>query len=140
MKRFFIDSNIFLRFFDRTSESYKRCKNLFSLVEKGEIRGIVCSVVLLEVYFTLRRYYALSKKDAQQKIMSLLRSRNFSFDDSFNYLAAADLWEVTGVKFPDCLIASTKFLRNGGTIVSFDRDFDKLGVKRVEPGGKMANY
>jgi predicted nucleic-acid-binding protein len=38
-------------------------------------------------------------------------------------------------KWIDCLIASAPDIQSGETaVVSYDRDFDRLGVVRLEPG------
>ena len=136
MKKYFIDSNIFLRFFDGSSDQHKECKELFRLIENGRIKAIICSVVLLEVYFVLKRYYKLSKKNCQQRIVGILELKNLYINDNFDYKEAMSLFCSSGIKLPDCLIASLNFLQNKGKIISYDKHFDKLGVKRIEPKSK----
>ena len=47
---------------------------------------------------------------------------------------AIELFEMYSVKFIDCLLASSKLVQKGDAVIlSYDRDFDKLGVRRVEP-------
>lgn len=133
MKNYFIDSNIFLRLFDDSSEKHQECKRLFSQMESGRFKGTICSVVLLEIYFTLRRYYQLPKKSCQEKIARILEAKNLFFNDDFDYRKVSKFFEKTGIKLPDCLIASLRFFKKGGAIVSYDREFDRLGVKRLEP-------
>lgn len=133
MKKYFVDSNIFLRFFDDSSKKHQECRQFFKLMEEGQFKGIICSVVLLEVYFVLRKYYGLPKKNCRQKIVKTLQAKNLATEDSFDYQQAVDLFCNTGIKLSDCLIASLDFFKKGGKLVSYDKDFDKLGVKRIEP-------
>jgi hypothetical protein len=46
---------------------------------------------------------------------------------------ATELFQTHNVKFIDCLLASSKRVQeNKAAVFSYDRDFDKLGVPRVE--------
>lgn len=52
---------------------------------------------------------------------------------------ALELHRKSGAKFIDCMISSIQGIRNGViSVVSYDRDFDKLGVKRFEPGENLS--
>lgn len=133
MKQYIIDSNIFLRFFDSSSSNYLACQELISLIDQGRIRGIICSVILLEVYFTLLRFYKLPKKDCQTKITRLLTNKNLMVNDNFNYKKIINLYQKYNVSLADCFISSLKLLEKRVQLISYDKDFDKLGVKRLEP-------
>ena len=135
MKEFFLDSNVFLRFLaDFKGKQHRDCARLFKLIEEGKIKGIICSVILLEIYFTLRSFYGFSNRKCQRILVRILALKTLKTRDQFNYGLALGLFAKTKVKFADCLIASLSFLSKGGAIVSYDKDFDKLGVKRIEPG------
>lgn len=134
MKEVFLDTNIFLRFFvDAKGKQHRDCIRLFELMEVGEVRGIICSVIVLEIYFTLRSFYRFSNKKCEGLLKQILTASNLKIIDNFDYNRALELFTNTGVKFADCLIACLKFFEKGGTIVSYDKDFDRLGVERVEP-------
>jgi len=46
------------------------------------------------------------------------------------------MYSSKNVKFIDAMIASVDQIVSGSwVVVSYDKDFDKLGVKRAEPGG-----
>lgn len=69
-------------------------------------------------------------------LKQILTASNLKIIDDFDYNRALELFTNTGVKFADCLIACLKFFEKGGTIVSYDKDFDRLGVERVEPASQ----
>lgn len=47
---------------------------------------------------------------------------------------AIDLYQKHNIKFVDALIASHPKMQNKEiVVVSYDKDFDKLGIKRQEP-------
>lgn len=134
MKKVFLDTNIFLRFLvEAKGKQFRECVRLFELVESGQIKGVICSVVVLEIYFTLRSFYGFSFEKCGQILSRVLKLKNLKIRDDFDYSQALDLFLETKIKFADCLIASLGFLKKGGWLVSYDKDFDKLGVKRIEP-------
>lgn len=136
MKEVFLDTNIFLRFLvDDKGKQHRGCVRLFELMEAGEIRGIICSVVILEIYFTLKSFYRFSNKKCEGLLRRILTANNLKIIDNFDYNRALELFTNTGVKFADCLIACLKFFGKRGVIVSYDKDFDRLGVERIEPAG-----
>lgn len=134
-KEYLIDTNVFLRFLVKdSSQQQQDCLKFLQSLEKGQIKAVTCSVVVMEIYFTLKSFYEYSTRKCLNFIKKILRMPHLKFIDDFAYLEALDLCEKTGIKFTDCLIASLKFFKNNGLIVSYDKDFDKLAVKRIEPG------
>lgn len=135
MKEVFLDTNIFLRFLVNTKgKQHQDCFRLFKLIRAGKVKGVICSVVILEIYFTLKSFYRFSNRKCEKLLGQILGIGNLKAVDNFNYGKALKLFSQKRVKFADCLIASLKFFEKEGTIVSYDKDFDKLGVKRIEPG------
>lgn len=60
---------------------------------------------------------------------------HLKFIDHYDYLSAVSLFEKTNVKFFDALISSiSEIMEQRWIVISYDKDFDKLGVKRKEPG------
>lgn len=134
MKEYFLDTNIFLRFLvDSESKQKEESVRLFTLLESGKIKGLICSVVLLEIYFTLKSFYRFLPGKCATILAGILSIKNLKKNDNFNYQLALDLFIKKKVKFADCLISSLDFFKKGGEIISYDQDFDKLGTKRIEP-------
>jgi len=134
IKTVFLDTNIFLRMFILGSEKqHKDCNRLFKLLEKGKLKGIICSVVLLEIYFTLKSFYKLSSSQCQKYLTKIIATKNIKIIDNFDYSKALDLFSQTNIKFTDCLIASLKYFEKNRKIISYDKDFDHLNLERLEP-------
>ena len=134
MRKVFLDTNIFLRFFvDSKTKQHQECVQLFELVEGGKVRGVICSVVVMEIYFTLKSFYKFSHNKCKEILQQVLSLNHLKIIDNFDYLKALELFGNKNVKFADCLIASLKVFEKDTAIVSYDKDFDKLGVKRIEP-------
>ena len=114
MVSYFFDTNIFLRFLIEENKSITHeCRSLFELVKNGSIRIITSNLVLLQ---------------------SIVQMPQLSIDSTSNINDALAQYRLTKAKFIDCMIASSPLLRTKSlSIISYDRDFDKLGVKRLEP-------
>lgn len=92
-----------------TDFSYHSIGVITTRLKKPEVLGIFTRDVLLESGVTLIR---LSPRE-MLAIPDLCRKHGLDFDDAYQYLSA----EVFGLE-----------------LVSFDRDFDRTGIVRREPG------
>ncbi len=76
-------------------------------------------------------FHAMITAEALSGILNL---RNLRMLDSFNVEHALQLYRRYDVKFIDCLISSIRGIKEGTVpVVSYERDFDRLGIKRIEP-------
>ncbi|MDO8638324.1 MAG: PIN domain-containing protein [Candidatus Daviesbacteria bacterium] len=136
MSKVFIDTNIFLRtLIEEDKESFKDCFQLFQNIKTNKLKGITSSVVLSEIAWTLLSYYKFSKLEVVKALRSIVNLRGLSIVDKFQHEIAISLYEKNSIKFIDALIASNPdIFSKQWTIISYDHDFDKIGIKRVEPG------
>ncbi|HEX9721915.1 MAG TPA: PIN domain-containing protein [Candidatus Paceibacterota bacterium] len=132
--RYLIDTNVFVRFLVKDNEQmFKDCERLFLAVEAGGIKGFAPSHAMAELVWVLQSFYRFEKP----KILSALKSfeiHGVFIDDRLDFSLAVELFETSSVKFLDALLASHELVQNGkAAVVSYDKDFDKLGVPRKEP-------
>ena len=132
---YFLDTNIFLRFLVRDhEESYQDCQRLFELIRHGSLGALTSTVVLIEINYTLLSFYGLPKAQVVTGLKSITSLTNLKIVDKFNLQKTMGLYEENRVKFVDCLIASLDEVAQGQwRVVSYDKEFDKLGAKRREP-------
>lgn len=132
---YFIDANIFLRVFVKENEKhYKECFNLLKLVKNGKIKAFTSSLVIAEVNWVLNRFYQTTKKHRIRLIKSILKFNGLKIRDESNPLLGIHFYEKYNIKFIDALIAANNLIyKNNIAIISYDKDFDKLNVKRIEP-------
>lgn len=135
MKKYFVDSNIFLRFLIKDDEQkFKRCQQFFEDVEAGKIKIIISPLVLAEIVWVLGSFYKFGKQKILQALQAIILLKNLKIRDKSDIIAALALFEQTEAKFIDCLIASDRDLQaKKYVLISYDDDFDKLGIKRNEP-------
>jgi len=136
-KFYFIDTNIFLRvIIEEDKKTFKECFQTLEKIKSGEINAFTSSLVLAEVNWVLSKFYKFSKNKTCLALKSILNLKGLKIIDKHNPLLAVSIYEKSNVKFIDSLIASN-FLINGNKsniiILSYDKDFDKIGIKRKSP-------
>ncbi len=136
MKRYFIDSNIFLRTIVQENQKvFKDCRSFLQLIKGNQIKAYTCGLVLAEVLWVLSSYYHVKKPGLIEALKSILNLRGLRVIDKIDYLAAEKIYEKFNVKFIDAVIASVAITDSTRwLIVSYDRDFDRIGINRKEPG------
>jgi predicted nucleic acid-binding protein len=132
--RAFVDASVFLRYFTQDDEvKADRCRTLFERAEAGEVDLQVSQVLLAEVAWTLRSPFAMSRAAAAERLGDLVNMRGMRIPDRPIALDAIDLYVRHNVSFVDAHHAAEMKARGLRAIYSYDRDFDKLGVRRLEP-------
>lgn len=133
--RYFVDTNIFLRTLIKENEkSFTECYRFLQAVKTNKIKAVTSTIILAEIVWTLSSYYIFPKEKITQAIRSIINLRGLKIIDKFNHLKAIELFEKKQVKYIDTLISSMeKISQRQWIVVSFDHDFDKLGITRKEP-------
>lgn len=133
--KYFIDTNIFLRYFTAESQSkvLSDCSELIKKIRLGQLKCSTSHLVLAEIVWTLPSSYNSTKKEVLRVLKSII-SFNLKFDDRTNNEIANKMFEQYSVKYIDALIASNPDIQSKKmTVISYDKDFDRLGIKRLEP-------
>lgn len=132
---YFIDTNVFLRTLLKDEKrTFGDCLRFFKEIKNRNIKAVTSNLVLAEINWTLLKFYKFSKEDVIRGLNSILSLGYLKFVDNFNANAAIKFYKDYQVKFIDALISSIPGISNGKIkIVSYDKDFDKLGVSRLEP-------
>ena len=137
--KYYLDTNVFLRFLVADdAKVYESCRELFGLIDSSCIKAVTSPLVFAEIVWVLGSFY----KFPREKITETLRiaaQSGILFDNRCNVAAAVEAYGSHTVKFVDALIASHPLIRSGKLpVISYDADFDKLHVKRLEPRDVIA--
>lgn len=134
--KFFLDSNIFLRPIVKDDEiKQNECRDLFNRVNENKLTAITSNFVLAEIVWVCQKFYGLDKEIVTGALKRILNYRGIKILDDSNSALAIDIYEKYNIKFIDALIASYSEIQSKEmVVVSYDKDFDKLGVIRKEPG------
>lgn len=138
-ERVVVDTNVILRWLVKDHPGqFRQASSFFYGVRQKNYQIILPAIVFIEVGFVLKTVYGFDQKTVADTLGKLLSPPVISGKlvcDQYDCLWALKVHQKTGVKLVDCLIASLKVVRRGQTpIISFDKDFDKLGVNRLDPG------
>ena len=131
---YFIDSNVFLRVLVKEDEtSFRSCVKLLEKVNIKKMQALTSDLVLAEVSWVLNSYYDFSKAKVISALEGIVNLTGLKIKNTTDISTAIDLYKNNKVKFIDALIASDKMFALNGIVISYDKDFDKLGIKRKEP-------
>lgn len=133
---YIIDSNIFLRYaVPENLKMFNECKKFLTLVENGTLTAYTTDLIIAEVQWVMARSYKMPKAKAVQLISTIVNQPNIYIIPKTPWDSALDIYSKYSIKFIDATIAAITYeqgLKNW-SVVSYDEDFDKLGVKRLEP-------
>ena len=130
----FVDTNIFLRFLTADhARMAEDCRRLFERAEDGELQLHTSHLALAEIVWTLQSYYDVQRSEVAVMLSDLLALRSLRVDQKEMLRAVVELYGSTNVDFIDAYHALDTRRRGIERICSYDRDFDGLGVQRVEP-------
>ena len=132
---YFLDTNIFLRPIVKDSpKATQDCKELFQRIKAGKIDAFTSNLVLIEIHWVLKRFYQMQKGDLLKILRGIYKLKHLKIENRENLGKAIESYEKHNVKLVDAVIASHPGILNKEIIViSYDKDFDKLGVLRKEP-------
>lgn len=133
--RFFIDTNIFVRVVAKDDPvKLEECEKLIEKIRLEQISALTSSLVMAEVVWTLLKVYGLAKAEVLEVLKSISSIKNLRWVEKVQFISALELFSSHNAKFIDCLIASHPQIASGQVkIISYDKDFDLLGVERFEP-------
>jgi predicted nucleic acid-binding protein len=133
-KKFYLDTNILLSLLIERDDKQKECLKLVEKIKQNKINAVTGNIVLAELVWVLKSYYGIPKKEISEKLRGITRLRGLKIIDDYDLSRAIDIYEKKSLKYIDALIASTKLVNlKKWVVVSFNKDFDKIGVLRKEP-------
>lgn len=133
--QYFIDTNIFIRALHKENERlFLECITLIKSIKENQIEAVTGTVVLTEIVWTLSSFYKINKAKIIEGLQGIMNISGLKIVDDYNQNLALDLFEKHPIKYIDALIASSENIYSKKvTIISYDRDFDKLEILRKEP-------
>ena len=106
----FVDTNVFLRFFVRDSESfYQKAMELFEKTEKGQVKLETSDLVIAEIVWVMESYYGFSRSEIKEVVETILETKNLKVANHSRVKGAIDLYSAGKMDFIDaCNIAYIK--------------------------------
>lgn len=135
MASLFVDANIFLRHLLQDHDEHSpRATDFIGRLERRELLAETSPTVMAEVVFVLERTYKIPKEAVQRGILALMALPGLTIAGGESVQDALELCVARNVSYGDAFNAVQMVRRGLDTVVSFDRDFDRIpGVTRIEP-------
>ena len=129
-----LDTNVIIRFL--TADKNPKYKNLYSFfksLENGEMHVELKLIVFFQVVFVLKSYYKVPKEHIAEGLLALLEYRGITIKEKKIVCRTLELWRDRNVEIVDCYLIACLGGDSQNLLYSYDRDFDKFNVNRIEP-------
>ena len=134
----FLDTNPITRYITQDNLAMSlRAEEFFDHVEHGRLSATTCEGVLVEAVQVLssKALYNRPRAEIADKLSIILGLRGLRLANKEVYARALDLYASTpALDFVDALAVAHMQHARIDTIVTFDRDFDRVpGIRRRDP-------
>ena len=129
-----LDTNVLIRFltFDK-GKKYKNLYNFFESLERGEIQAELKLIVFFQVTFVLKSFYKVPREQIADGLKDLLKYKGIRIKEKKIVQRTLEIWHQKQVDIVDCYLIACLEKDSRNRLYSYDRDFDKFSVNRVEP-------
>jgi len=133
LKTFVLDANVLLRLATRTPEDlYVRARDFVKQAEEEGFQLLVHPLSVATAVYVLRGYYEYPPKAIERVLGIVLRLKAVRVLEEDLAFDALRLMAEKRVDFDNAFLVLLARKENA-TVLSFDRDFKKLGVPWQEP-------
>jgi predicted nucleic acid-binding protein len=137
MSRPHVDTNVLIRYVTQDHPDHaRRARDMFDRISGGALEVSVSEAVVIEAVqvFSSKALYALPRPDVQRHLTTFLLLDGVHHPHKRTFIRALDLYASINVDFIDALIVAHMERERAPSLISFDRDFDRVpGVQRIEP-------
>ena len=119
-----VDTNVILRYLLADHpQLYEKAKDLFEKVRFGSEKVIILESVLTECVYVLMKFYKVPKKEAADKLSSLLRYRGVANEDKSILLEALVIFAIQNIDMVDAILLARARIGQYN-LISFDKDVE----------------
>lgn len=130
MNKFYLDTNVILDFIiRRQGQNFIKAQKIFQQIEAGKINVWLSILVIDETIWTIERFYKIARTDYFQQLIDLFSLKGIKIIE-IKKKELSEIFKILwqkNVSFPDAYLAYLS--QNQGQVISFDKDFVKLGAK-----------
>ena len=132
MKKYFIDTNYFLRFLIKDDE--KKFNIVYSLFQKGidkKIQLFTSVVVFFEIYWVLSSFYNKKKNKIIDFLKNILKLNFIDFENKIILEEAIILFQKFNLDLEDCYNLAYAKLKKANEFTTFDKILNKLSAANL---------
>lgn len=129
MKKYVVDTNVFLRFVLKDNEKlYQQAKKYFLQAKKSEVSLVLLPQVIFEIDYVLRSVYSLARKKSAETLRTLIGSPDLEVFEREILVEIVEKYGEINVDLFDIYLY-VKARKQKAKVLSFDKDFAKLAKK-----------
>ncbi|AEF81716.1 PIN domain-containing protein [Leadbettera azotonutricia] len=130
MKQYFVDSNVFLRYFNKDEPKHSAAAaDLFKKAKDGKVCLFCGPPVFFEIAWVLRSFYKQANNDILDTLESILSIQGLKIFDIEYVSAAIALAREKNRGFADSYIAVTALNKNMGIATFNGKHFSAFGTE-----------
>lgn len=133
----FLDTNLIIRYLVKDNyEQAQRAYRFLQEVESGLIQITTSEAVIAEAVYVLssKALYNLPRQIIQSDLAPVISLKGLKLPHKKTYLRALELYATINIDFVDALNVAHMERTGITTILSFDKDYDRVpGITRREP-------
>ncbi len=132
---YFLDSTTLIHAIDKNAEYHNECLNVIARAAKGQIDTAISLETLEETLFILSKLTTTTTAlRATRDFLKMNKIRKFEMNQTI-LEQALEIIETTPLKRPkDAINVATMLEHDIQTIISEDKDYDKVGlIRRIHP-------
>lgn len=128
MKRYLVDTNVFIRMLLRDIPAqHDAAVSLFTRAKEGKVSIFVLPEIFIEIDYVLTKVYALSKIKVIGTLEHIIATPYITIQERGLVTEMLTLYKQFSIKLVDAyLFVAAK--KEGAEVFSFDRDFQKLAT------------
>ena len=135
-----LDTNVLVRFLTSDENpKYSQSYAFFRSVEQGETQVELKLIVLFQTLFVLKSVYRVEMAAIADALLLLLEYKGLRMSEKRVIRHALELWRDNNLEIVDCYLIACLKKDPGNVIYSYDKDFDRFGVMRVEPSADFTD-
>ena len=129
-----LDTNVLIRFLTNDSHpKYKTLYAFFESLEKGERQTELKLIVLFQTAFVLKSFYEVPRELIASSLQTLLKFKGLKIKEKRIVNRMLDLWPSENIEIVDCYLIACLEKDKQNILYSYDLDFDKYDLQRIEP-------
>ena len=127
MNKYFVDTNIFVRYYLKDDEKLSRAsKKIIDGCVAGKYTLVICSTTFLEITWVLRSFYKQPKGKITDFIETILEMRNLTVVDRQLTDTTLSIYKSVNVDITDSYYCALMEQENIDEIFTFDHVFEKI--------------
>ncbi|MEW4426005.1 PIN domain-containing protein [Paenibacillus pabuli] len=130
MNQLYVDSNIIVSLL--TKDEPEQFKHISDMLESGKYQLMITAGIILETCWILKRVFEFSNPQVGHALLHLLQVENVEPEEESIILTLNIYARHENMDIADCFL-SAKSKVNNIPVVTFERDFRKLGCEYYKP-------